>query len=169
MVFLRKTGTKSLVSKNLMRCVVHAAFANQPPRAHLARHDSGVVAGVLRGFTEVSRREGWALLHYQSYANLEWLTEVWQPAGIVSAHGGGVSSSQPEKSPHFAASKLRWRYSKGHEWEAAPMRVRAGRWCPYCRNRKQLERPEQPIRNGARIVVGFGAVLGVDDASLAPD
>ena len=29
-------------------------------------------------------------------------------------------------------TKLRWRCSAGHEWEAAPGLVKARRWCPHC-------------------------------------
>ena len=32
-----------------------------------------------------------------------------------------------------AATKLRWRCSKGHEWEAVPDSIRQGTWCPRCR------------------------------------
>jgi hypothetical protein len=27
---------------------------------------------------------------------------------------------------------LRWRCSKGYEWDAIPSSIRAGHWCPYC-------------------------------------
>ena len=29
-------------------------------------------------------------------------------------------------------TKLQWRCANGHEWEAAPGLVKAGRWCPHC-------------------------------------
>jgi hypothetical protein len=31
-----------------------------------------------------------------------------------------------------SASKLHWRCSAGHEWNAAPLQVKRGHWCPYC-------------------------------------
>lgn len=31
-----------------------------------------------------------------------------------------------------AHSKLKWRCSKGHEWEASYANVNYGKWCPYC-------------------------------------
>ena len=32
-----------------------------------------------------------------------------------------------------AHQKLKWQCSKGHIWEAAPMYIRRGRWCPICK------------------------------------
>ncbi|WP_233869601.1 zinc-ribbon domain-containing protein [Paraburkholderia adhaesiva] len=29
-------------------------------------------------------------------------------------------------------TKLRWRCAKGHEWDAKPMHIRLGKWCPAC-------------------------------------
>lgn len=29
-------------------------------------------------------------------------------------------------------TKLSWECSKGHKWEATPMSIRRGSWCPYC-------------------------------------
>jgi hypothetical protein len=31
-----------------------------------------------------------------------------------------------------SASKLHWRCSAGHEWDAAPLQIKRGHWCPYC-------------------------------------
>lgn len=42
-------------------------------------------------------------------------------------------------------TKLRWRCSEGHEWEAIPNNVKNHhRWCPFCyvENRKKKKRPE---------------------------
>ena len=34
-------------------------------------------------------------------------------------------------------AKLRWRYAKGHKWEAAPLSVRSGCWCPVCAHQRR--------------------------------
>ncbi|HWQ09879.1 MAG TPA: hypothetical protein VN436_12245, partial [Holophaga sp.] len=36
------------------------------------------------------------------------------------------------------AGKLRWRCAEGHEWEAHPLYVRRGSWCPACAGVKPL-------------------------------
>ena len=30
-------------------------------------------------------------------------------------------------------TKLKWRCSLGHEWEAKPSNIKIGKWCPECR------------------------------------
>jgi hypothetical protein len=30
------------------------------------------------------------------------------------------------------ATKLRWRCSLGHEWQATPLQIKKGHWCPHC-------------------------------------
>jgi hypothetical protein len=32
-------------------------------------------------------------------------------------------------------TKLQWRCSEGHQWEATPNKVKSGRWCPTCYNK----------------------------------
>jgi LacI family transcriptional regulator len=39
--------------------------------------------GILRGFTDSARQEGWTLLHYHHMADLRWLVDVWRPAAVV--------------------------------------------------------------------------------------
>jgi len=39
--------------------------------------------GVLRGFTDVARRQAWTLLHYHPYADLGWLVQLWSPVVVV--------------------------------------------------------------------------------------
>ena len=34
------------------------------------------------------------------------------------------------------STKLKWRCAEGHEWEAKPMFVKAGTWCPACAGRR---------------------------------
>src|SRR5512141_1029553 len=39
--------------------------------------------GVLAGFTDAARRQGWTLLHYHAYADLRWLVQLWSPVVVV--------------------------------------------------------------------------------------
>jgi LacI family transcriptional regulator len=39
--------------------------------------------GVLRGFTQVARQQGWTLLHYHPMSDLRWLVRVWKPRVVV--------------------------------------------------------------------------------------
>jgi LacI family transcriptional regulator len=39
--------------------------------------------GVLRGFTDVARKQGWTLLHYHPTADLRWLVKVWRPVVVA--------------------------------------------------------------------------------------
>jgi uncharacterized Zn-finger protein len=35
-------------------------------------------------------------------------------------------------------TKLKWKCKKGHKWEARPVSIKAGRWCPYCAGKAKL-------------------------------
>ena len=37
-------------------------------------------------------------------------------------------------------TKLRWRCSKGHEWEAVPDSIRQGTWCPRCAAKERVKK-----------------------------
>lgn len=37
-----------------------------------------------------------------------------------------------------ATSKLKWQCKNGHKWEARPLKIRIGRWCPDCGGSKKL-------------------------------
>lgn len=52
---------------------------------------------------------------------------------IASARGGECISARYVNAHH----KLRWRCRFQHEWYATPAKVKAGRWCPRCKNRLQ--------------------------------
>ena len=47
----------------------------------------------------------------------------------LQAKKGGNAS---QKKYVNARTKLKWRCSKGHEWEATPDSIRAGKWCHKC-------------------------------------
>jgi len=47
---------------------------------------------------------------------------------IAKQRGGGCHSSEYKGSN----SKLCWECSKGHRWQALPLSVKRGHWCPYC-------------------------------------
>ena len=42
--------------------------------------------GVLRGFTDAARVQGWEVLHYHPSVELRWLVRVWQPRVVVLQH-----------------------------------------------------------------------------------
>jgi thiol-disulfide isomerase/thioredoxin len=47
---------------------------------------------------------------------------------IAKRRGGQCLSAEYKD----CLTKLRWECAKGHQWEAVPMSVRRGSWCPYC-------------------------------------
>ncbi len=47
---------------------------------------------------------------------------------IAEERGGKCLSDEYKHSRH----KLLWQCSNGHQWEAAPVNVKRGTWCPYC-------------------------------------
>ena len=47
----------------------------------------------------------------------------------IAKKRGGLCLSQSYENSY---SKLRWRCSKGHEWEAVPYSVKSGNWCRQC-------------------------------------
>ncbi len=48
---------------------------------------------------------------------------------VLAKKRGGVCLSKKYVNNQ---TKLRWRCKKGHVWQSIPMRVVAGKWCPYC-------------------------------------
>ena len=54
---------------------------------------------------------------------------------IAKEHGGECLSIKYMN----AHTKLRWRCSNGHIWEAVPNSIRKGHWCPKCKGRKAWE------------------------------
>lgn len=51
----------------------------------------------------------------------------------IAIERGGFCISQHYKN---ARSKLRWRCSQGHEWDATPYSIKTGTWCPVCSKKK---------------------------------
>lgn len=56
----------------------------------------------------------------------------------LAARRGGACVS-----PRYlnSGARLRWRCERGHEWEAAPVSVKAGRWCPRCAVGRRVSPP----------------------------
>ncbi len=64
---------------------------------------------------------------------------------IAEGRGGLCLSDQYVSS----TTKLRWRCADGHEWEAVPSSIKAGKWCPTCATKlriatRQKHRRESP-------------------------
>ena len=53
---------------------------------------------------------------------------------IIAKSRGGECLSDKYVNSH---TKLKWRCSEGHEWNAVPCSVKGGTWCPYCVGRKK--------------------------------
>jgi len=51
---------------------------------------------------------------------------------IAESHGGRCLSSTYTN----VYTKLLWECAAGHQWEAIPMNIRAGSWCPVCARRR---------------------------------
>jgi hypothetical protein len=48
---------------------------------------------------------------------------------IANSRGGECISEEYINS----SIKLKWRCNEGHEWNASPENIKAGKWCPYCK------------------------------------
>jgi len=53
--------------------------------------------------------------------------------GIAKSRGGECLSNEYVNS----STKLKWRCSEKHEWEATPRNVKRATWCPYCAGRRK--------------------------------
>jgi hypothetical protein len=51
----------------------------------------------------------------------------------IATERGGICISQHYQN---ARTKIRWRCTKGHEWEAVPYSIKLGTWCPICAKKK---------------------------------
>jgi Zn finger protein HypA/HybF involved in hydrogenase expression len=58
---------------------------------------------------------------------------------IGDMHDLAVRKNGKCLSPEYlgAHAKLKWRCSKGHEWEARPNAIRRGNWCPTCSGKRK--------------------------------
>jgi hypothetical protein len=60
---------------------------------------------------------------------------------IADKHGGECLSTE-----YFNAyTKLHWRCSKGHEWDATPQCIKKGTWCPKCKGARISESKTESI------------------------
>lgn len=69
---------------------------------------------------------------------------------VAAARGGACLSPRYRNS----GARLRWRCARGHEWEAAPVSVKAGRWCPVCAAGRRAAVDEGGARGPAAVVRG---------------
>ncbi len=53
---------------------------------------------------------------------------IEQMREIAKSHGGECLSEKYRN----AKTKLRWKCSEGHEWEAVPDHIKEEHWCPHC-------------------------------------
>ena len=53
---------------------------------------------------------------------------IEQMKAIAKSHGGECLSKKYSN----AKTKLRWKCSEGHEWEAVPHHIKEEHWCPHC-------------------------------------
>ena len=60
--------------------------------------------------------------------------EMLEQLRKVAADRGGVCLSDQYVN---STTKLRWRCSEGHEWDATPSGVKTGTWCPQCAGKKK--------------------------------
>ncbi|MEF8731213.1 MAG: hypothetical protein V5B40_04650 [Candidatus Accumulibacter meliphilus] len=79
----------------------------------------------------------------------------------IAEERGGLCLSEQYVS---STTKLRWRCAVGHEWDAVPSSIKAGRWCPACATKQRIatrknthaRRQIYPIANGQEIVKSRG-------------
>ena len=60
---------------------------------------------------------------------------IEQMQQLAESRGGSCLSTKYENQN----IKLLWKCELGHEWQAAPIHVKVGTWCPYCRLKKESE------------------------------
>ena len=71
---------------------------------------------------------------------------------LAQSRGGKCLSEQYINS----TTKLRWRCAEGHEWNAIPLNVKRGSWCPICGNKKQGRSKAHTIEMMQRIAESRG-------------
>ncbi|WP_413790612.1 zinc-ribbon domain-containing protein [Bacillus thuringiensis] len=52
--------------------------------------------------------------------------------------------------------KLKWRCKSGHEWEATPSNIKAGKWCPKCAAIKNADKKRKTIRDMKQLAASKG-------------
>ena len=70
-----------------------------------------------------------------------------------------------------ARTKLKWRCSKGHEWEATPESIKNQHsWCPYCANNVKLTIEEMQklaaLHNGECLSTEYIELLHLKKSAL---
>jgi hypothetical protein len=79
-------------------------------------------------------------------AGLRRLT-LEQMQQMAESRGGRCLSSSYQNN----ATKLRWRCSAGHAWNATPLQIKKGHWCPFCARIARLtlhELQQMAVRRG---------------------
>jgi hypothetical protein len=116
-------------------------------------------SGSIEEMQEVARERGGKCLSHKytnSTTKLSWQCRqghIWDgtPAQIKQGHWcpvcGGSQKGSIEEMRQIASSrggaclsegyinnstKLTWQCNKGHQWEAAPLNIKLGKWCPVC-------------------------------------
>jgi hypothetical protein len=85
---------------------------------------------------------------YKNMAKTIRLT-IEEMQGIAQFRGGKCLSTKYINT----GTKLLWKCSKGHKWEAAPVQVKNGSWCPHCAGNARLTIEE--MRDIAKSRGGF--------------
>ena len=78
-------------------------------------------------------------------------TDIEEMQEIAKERGGKCLSSTYVN----ANTKLKWRCSEGHEWDAKPSFVKSGTWCPACSGRQKLSLEMlqvEAVERGGRLV-----------------
>lgn len=65
-----------------------------------------------------------------------------QEMRVIAEARGGICVSEEYVN---TATKLRWRCRTGHEWNAAPLHIKRGHWCPLCARVARLTLQEMNI------------------------
>lgn len=81
---------------------------------------------------------------------------------LIAIERGGKLLSEKYKN---VDTKLRFRCSEGHEWEAPPRNIRKGSWCRICSNKKRADRDRTTLNEIMQMVIKKKGELLSDEYS----
>ena len=82
------------------------------------------------------------------------LLNIIEMKELAASHGGACLSETYVNSK----TKLKWRCSAGHEWNATPAHIKSGTWCPKCRDKDVANKLRKNINDMHTLAQSRGGV-----------
>ena len=123
-----------LAEKREGRCLSSRYRNNRQPLLWECRigHTWKAAAANVKG--EARRRGTWCPECYNLRRRFRERDSIESMQQLARSRGGLCLSEEYTNSK----SKLLWRCERGHQWEAVPVAVRRGSWCPVCAGNQKL-------------------------------